>query len=54
MNRNYDSSGPVEGPVLIGDILRRMYPNLLAIRENDALLNDDTDELNHGNDGGVK
>ena len=54
MDRNYDFTGPIEGPVLIGDIFRKMYPNLLAIRGNDALLNDDTDESNDDNDGGVK
>ena len=49
MNRNYDSTGPVEGPVLIGDILRKMYPDLLAIRGNDALLNTDTSTCNEPN-----
>ena len=49
MNRNFEFAGPVEGPVLIGDILRRMYPDLLAIRGNDALLNTDTSTCNEPN-----
>ena len=34
---------------LIGDILRKMYPDLLAIRGNDALLNTDTSTCNEPN-----
>ena len=49
MNRNYETTGSVEGPVLIGIILRRMYPDLLAIRGNDALLNTDTSTCNEPN-----
>ena len=49
MNRTIESAGPVEGPVLIGDILRRMYPDLLAFRGNDALLNTDTSTCNEPN-----
>ena len=49
MIKKTETTGSVEGPVLIGDILRRMYPDLLAIRGNDALLNTDTSTCNEPN-----
>ena len=49
MIKKTDTTGSVEGPVLIGDILRKMYPDLLAIRGNDALLNTDTSTCNEPN-----
>lgn len=49
MIKKTETTGSVEGPVLIGIILRRMYPDLLAIRGNDALLNTDTSTCNEPN-----
>lgn len=49
MIKKTETTGSVEGPVLIGDILRKMYPDLLAIRGNDALLNTDTSTYNEPN-----
>ena len=50
MIKKTETTGSVEGPVLIGDILRKMYPDLLAIRGNDALLNTDTSTYNEPNE----